>query len=434
MQTSSLLRAAFGAAFVLLALPAMAEIYRAEGMASLEVGRVAARQAAIEDALRQIAITHQGALQGSSEVNNGAVTAESLMVGPVSLPGKTRVISETQRAGMLIVTVEHDTDPPGNTAAPAPNEGGVAAASCQRAALPPGRFLARRLLASYFPLQQPMQAGDLGSMASWFPAELVRRLNQQRDVQALDAGNMSLFPDGKVQEPMQAADTVRDIGNREGVQFVLAGRILDTSVTRREPRPILFDHTNEAEQGMYYTGPMSGLLGFSIKQVPVERRLVVEYWLYDALSGGVLLREQVTREARGNVAVDSMHLFDTGTLAKSDYGRLLDQTLTAIAGKLHDTMQCLPFSSRVVRVEGDRIYLSAGALDGLAVRDRLLLYKPRPNSEVKRLDGSVLGVPEQVVGDLEVEQVQPRLAMARLRSSSQKVQVGDWVRFPLRPN
>lgn len=433
MLTSTLLRAAFGAAFVFLApLPALAEIYRAEGMASLEVGRVAARQAAIEDALRQIAITHQGGLQGSSQAADGAVVAESLMLGPVSLPGKTRVLSETQRAGMLIVSVEHDTDPPLPAAQQAGATGG--GASCQRSALPPGRFLARRIVSTYFSVQQPAQASDLGGIASWFPSQLASKLNQQRDVQALDASQMSLFPQGQVQEPWQAVETVRDIGRRESVQFVLAGRIVDTAVTRKEPRPIAFDQRNDTDQGVYYTGPLSGLLGLSIQPVPVQRRLIVEYWLYDALSGGVLLREQLTREARGNVSVASMHLFDTGTLAGSDYGRLIEQTMGEIAAKVRDTMQCLPFSSRVARVEGDKVYLEAGALDGLALRDRLLLYKPRPASEVRRMDGQVLGVPEQVIGDLEIVQVQPRLAVGRMRNSSLKVEAGDWVRFPVRPN
>ncbi|MFC3624971.1 flagella assembly protein FlgT middle domain-containing protein [Vogesella amnigena] len=433
MLTSTLLRAAFGAAFVFLApLPALAEIYRAEGMASLEVGRVAARQAAIEDALRQIAITHQGGLQGSSQAADGAVVAESLMLGPVSLPGKTRVLSETQRAGMLIVSVEHDTDPPLPAAQQAGATGG--GASCQRSALPPGRFLARRIVSTYFSVQQPAQASDLGGIASWFPSQLASKLNQQRDVQALDASQMSLFPQGQVQEPWQAVETVRDIGRRESVQFVLAGRIVDTAVTRKEPRPIAFDQRNDTDQGVYYTGPLSGLLGLSIQPVPVQRRLVVEYWLYDALSGGVLLREQLTREARGNVSMASMHLFDTGTLASSDYGRLIEQTMGEIAAKVRDTMQCLPFSSRVARVEGDKVYLEAGALDGLALRDRLLLYKPRPASEVRRMDGQVLGVPEQVIGDLEIVQVQPRLAVGRMRNSSLKVEAGDWVRFPVRPN
>lgn len=433
MLTSTLLRAAFGAAFVFLApLPALAEIYRAEGMASLEVGRVAARQAAIEDALRQIAITHQGGLQGSSQAADGAVVAESLMLGPVSLPGKTRVLSETQRAGMLIVSVEHDTDPPLPAAQQAGATGG--GASCQRSALPPGRFLARRIVSTYFSVQQPTQASDLGGIASWFPSQLASKLNQQRDVQALDASQMSLFPQGQVQEPWQAVETVRDIGRRESVQFVLAGRIVDTAVTRKEPRPIAFDQRNDTDQGVYYTGPLSGLLGLSIQPVPVQRRLIVEYWLYDALSGGVLLREQLTREARGNVSMASMHLFDTGTLASSDYGRLIEQTMGEIAAKVRDTMQCLPFSSRVARVEGDKVYLEAGALDGLALRDRLLLYKPRPASEVRRMDGQVLGVPEQVIGDLEIMQVQPRLAVGRMRNSSLKVEAGDWVRFPVRPN
>src|SRR5574343_478062 len=242
MRLPRLMRAACWAAFVLWLPPAAAEVYQAEGIASLEAGVVAAREAAVQDALRQIAITHQGGLVASSNTVAGLQTQESLMLGPLTLAGKTKVLGESRREGLLFVRVEHDTD------------GGEEKQvdPCQRAAMPPGRFLARRIVTTYFQLERPTVASDLGSIATWYPGDLVRLFNQRRETQALYAGGVSIFPGGVMREASAAADTVRDIGKREAAQFVLAGRIIDTSVTRQEPRVGAFGGAYDGCQGRYY--------------------------------------------------------------------------------------------------------------------------------------------------------------------------------------
>jgi len=427
MKTKPFCYAALWAAF-LLAGPAAAEMYRAEGVASLESGLVAARQQAIEDAVRQMAMTHAGTLQATSRLDNGELS-ESSMTGPLTLPGTPRVLQESQRDGLLFVTVEVDTAEPVSVAEAA---GASAAQACARPATPAGRFLTRRLVSTYFEVAQPQDAGDLGNLATWLPSELSRRLNALRDVRALDAGNVSLFPGGKVQEPWQASDAVRDIGRREEVQFVLAGRVLDTGVTRKEPRLGVFGGASGSEAGLYYTGPLAGLFGASTRVVPVERRFAVEYWLYDALTGGVLATATVATTARGAVHDSSLRVFELSRFQQNDYGRSVATLLDGVAGKLANTMHCLPFAARVVRVDGDRVYLGAGTLDGLASADRLIVYKQQPQTEIRRGDGVVLGLPERVIGDVELLQVQPRLAVAVLRNARGKVDVGDWVRFPVR--
>jgi len=425
MRLSTLLRAACWAAFVLWLAPAVrAEVYQAEGVASLEAGRLAAREAAIEDAVRQIAITHRGGMLASTRVVAGLQTQESMLLGPLALPGKTRVLSENQREGLLFVRVEHDTDAPDGQQQPDP---------CQKASMPPGRFLARRIVATYFQLERPQDASDLGSVATWLPGELVWLFNLRRETQALYAGGISIFPGGRMQEASVASETVRELGRREGAQFVLAGRIVDTAVTRSEPRVGLFESGTPHGQGGYYTGPLAGVLGLSLRQVPVARRFELEYWLYDTLSGGILLRDNLRGMAYGDVHPQSVRVFNRDTTLQSEYGQAISRILEEVAAKVSSTVQCLPFATRVARVDGERVYLSAGGLDGLAVRDRLVVYKPRPATEIRRLDGEVLGVPEQQLGDVEIEQVQPRFAVARLRNGKLKVDVGDWVRFPVLP-
>ena len=429
MSIRHLLFAALWAAFF-LPLMARAEVYRAEGVASLELGPVAARQQAIEDAVRQMAMTHAGTVQAWSGVESG-VLSEAMITGPRTLPGVPKVVSESRRDGLLFLMVELDTAAPSAGAGPVATAGNVVSAqACARPFAPPGRLLGRRMVATYFEVGKPQDASDLGNLATWLPSALVQRLNRQRDVRALDAGAVSLFPGGRVQEPWQAGDAVRDIGRREDVQFVLAGRVVDTSVTRKEPRASAFGVGTPGAQGLYYTGPFAGFLGGAVRVVPVARQFEMEYWLYDALSGSVLLNDRVKREARGDVHAESLRTFEAEVFERTDYGREVMGALDGVTVKLAATMHCLPFVARVVRVDGQRIYLSAGVQDGLASDDRLLLYKQQPKTEIRRPDGTVLGMPEQMIGDVTLVQVQPRFSIAEVRNARGKVDVGDWVRFP----
>lgn len=412
--------AALVAAFFMSATVSAA-IYRGEGVASLEMGRVAARQAAIDDAVRWISMTQGGQLRAASISQNGDL-AEALMAGPEMLKGRTKVIAERVQDGLLMVTVELDTA--------APQDGPVNA--CPKPALSGGRALQRAMLVTYFEVPKPQDAGDLGNLATWLPARLAARMAQYREVRGLDASTVSLFPEGRVMDPWQAVPLARELGRREGVQLILAGRVLDSGVTRKEPRMQIFGNSEPNQQGAYYIGPMAGFLGIAARTVPVERRFAVEYWLYDGLSGGVLSRGTVDGVARGSVSQETPRLFDVANLFQTDYGRLIDGQLSEIARRLAAEAACLPFASRVVRVEGDRVYLSAGALDGLAETDRLIVYKQQPSTEIRRGDGEVLGVPERIIGDLELIQVQSRFAIAVMRNSRGKVEVGDWVRFPVR--
>ncbi|MGL6071151.1 flagellar assembly protein T N-terminal domain-containing protein [Craterilacuibacter sp.] len=413
---------------------AMAAVYQAEGMASLGAGREAAREMAIDDALSQIAVSHGGRLLGVSELGSQGL-AESSLLGPKRVPGRMTVISEREGEQLLYVTVSLDTAALSSESAAAQPAAVPASAAatdiCAAGALPPGRFLKRRALSTFFAVNHPQQSSGLGDISHWLPAELARRLSEHANVTGLDGGRYTLFAPGVRDEPLAGLDSARALGLREDVQFVVAGQVVDSQVTAQAPRVSLFGVADSVDASITYNGPFAGFLGASMRVAPVARQFSMDVWLYDGFSGALLARERLSGVARGDVAPSSARSFTPYSLAGSDYGRMISGLLDQAVEHLTANMTCLPFTSRVVRVEGGKVYLGAGAVDGLAVGDRLLVYRQQPDTRIRAASGEVLGVPEVLLGDVSITQVQPRLAIG-IMNGGRLPQTGDLARFPRR--
>lgn len=408
--------AALVAAFVLPLTPAGAAKLLGTGMATLDNGVPAARELAIQDAVRQAALTQGASVQSTEYADNGQL-GDSTRLTAAPLSGKVTVLREYQRDDLYYVEVEVDTD--------------AMRAAPQRCAPSGGRELKRRVVATYFNVEHPADASDMPELATQLPVELARRLPVGGPFLASAAGQVSVLADPRLAEPQAGADTVREIGRREGAQFVIAGRVLDTAVAAKGLRASLFDGDHGGEQGVFYNGPLSGLLGGAVRYRPTVRQFDVEVWVYDALTGGLLANHHLSTSGTGQVAPPAPRPFGSTAFWRSDYGHAVDKLLERAVQQTADTVACIPFTARVARVDaGKRVYLNAGGLAGLAVGDRLLLYKPQPASPL-RSAGSTgeLGIAEALSGTVVLTQVQPGLSIGVVQNARLAVEEGDYLRF-----
>lgn len=428
MTTSRLVRrAALGAAFALLLGPAGAARYTVTGAAPVDAGPVAAREMALRDAEYQAAVFKGAHLQSSQRLDN-AGSSESGRLQPDAGPAPTyRVLREGVRNSLYEVTLEIDDAPLSATAAsrgrtPAPGP------VCNEAGARP---LKRRVIATYFHLLRSAQAPDLPGLGTGVPAELARRLSLRPAFSGLSAATLALVADPQQAEPLEGAETVREIGRREDAQFVVAGRVIDTSVTGRRMRPVWFGSpANGVDPSARYEGPFAGLLGMGVQNQASERQFEIELWIYDAFTGAVLANDRLAETARGEVMPAWPLAFGTQAFWNSDYGRAVSTVMDRAVTRLAETTGCIPFAARVARVEQRRVYLNAGGLDGLEVGDRLLVYKPRPATMIRSAGNTrALGVPETLVGDVELVQVQPKLSIGVVNNARLAVEAGDHVRF-----
>ncbi|QEL54913.1 flagellar assembly protein T N-terminal domain-containing protein [Chromobacterium paludis] len=413
--------AALVAAFVLTA-PASAAVLSAEGVAPLDNGALAARDMAIRDAMRLISIGQGARVESVQVLENGRPAESATLTASGAVQGKVRVVNEYQQGKLYHVKIEVDTD--------GIEAGAPARSRDPSCAMPPGRSLRRKLVTTYFNVDRPAEASDLADLATALPTELARRLARNPLLKVRDANTVSVLADSRIAEPAAGRDIASQLGLRQNVQFVVAGRVLSTSVTENSLRPSFFESNNTSDQSAIYNGPFSGLFGGGAKYRPIQRQFDMEIWVYDGLTGSLLADERVGGLAKGEVVPKLPKPFASAGFWSTDYGRLVDKLMDKAAQRVDDIVSCIPFSARVVRKEGNRVYINAGLLDGMAVGDKLLLYKRSSGQPVRDLiSGADLGMPESLNGDVSLIQVQPNFSIGVMQSNSQPVAEGDYVRF-----
>lgn len=415
-----LLAAALVAAFFFAPLQAAPII--AQGSASLDAGESVAREMAIQDAMHQAALS-QGAQIESGQYMNSGVVSESSSLSAAPLSGKVKVLSEGTKDGLYQVRIQ--VDPVASSPASS------SYSRNQRCSSPKGHALRRRVITAYFTVDRPAEASDLDALGIKLPHELAMRLSRQGgSISARDAGNVTVMPSGYLTDPNLGAAGVRQLAQSTDSQFVVTGRVLSTSVTDRSVRLSLFESNKTSDQGVYYSGPFSALTGGALKYRAVKRQFDMELWVFDGLTGTLLTNQRLSTVAGGDVQPKQPLPFASAEFWESDYGEnvseLLDQAVDSVVG----TLSCIPFSARVLRVDKGRVYLDAGGMDGLQVGDKLMVYRPRIDESLQvPVSARLLGVPESLLGDVSVIQVQPNLSIAVPQGARSAVREGDILRF-----
>jgi hypothetical protein len=95
----------------------------------------------------------------------------------------------------------------------------------------------------------------------------------------------------------------------------------------------------------------------------------VDVTTFDALTGKIL------KELSANNPIQSSR--ETGSFSQEKAKlRAIDLTIADLGGQLSRELDGLDWSCRVVKVEGEELYLNAGKLTGLRVGDRLEVFSP----------------------------------------------------------
>jgi hypothetical protein len=351
-------------------------------------------------------------------MDSGQVS-ESASLSASPLAGNVKVLDEGVRDGLYQVRIQ--LDPVRRDAAPA---------SCAASG---GRNLRRSVVAAYFTVDHPIDASDLDSLGMRLPHELATRMARSGStVSASEADDITVMSDPRQTDPARNSANVRQLAQARDAQFVVTGRVISTAVTDRAVRMAWFESALTSQQGEFYNGPFSAVTGGALKYRAVARQFDMELWVYDGLTGAVLLNQRMTTQADGDVQPATPPQFASDDFWRSDYGRALSPLLDQAAERVVSTVSCLPFSTRVARVNADgrQVYLAAGGMDGLQVGDKLLIFRQLQSDAVQLpSSGRLLGIPESLIGDVSVIQVQPDLSVAVVQSVRGRVMEGDLVRF-----
>jgi hypothetical protein len=94
-----------------------------------------------------------------------------------------------------------------------------------------------------------------------------------------------------------------------------------------------------------------------------------------------------------------------------------------------DFLNRVPFTARVVKAQGNKIYFDVGSMANVTVGDVLMAYRVSAEALQGSTPNMHLGFAESPLASLVVKKVQPLFAVGELETDKLALKAGDVVRF-----
>lgn len=351
-----------------------------------------ARQAAIKSASQQASLQASAYVSSTQSINQGVLSIDNMQVSSLGMISNIEVLDEKIQGRMLWLKIRADVDFEEGCA------GGVA-----------GHGYQKSVAITAFPLLYPAQAnlGDLINIQTEFSSLLSNLLNQNSNLRALNAGQLSVHETAQTAPSRQlsagALTTVLDHTRQLDVQYIVSGVIRDVSMhdpaTTAVQRNILIDFYNRMDY----------------RSKRHLRTLALDLYVHDGFSGALLFNKQYLTAGRWNLSPETRTGFASAAFWQQDYGLQSQKLLQQISNDLSDKLRCMPFSAKITRSDGQHIWFNAGALSGINAGDKLTVYRKSSfftddmRSHVQLINTR---------NTLTVTEVQPMFAIGRLAIDS----------------
>ena len=357
------------------------------GSAPIRNGDVGqAREMAFRRALAQAAESESATVNSHSVVRPGLVS-ESTQLRASACTGSSQLIKETVTDNELTVTLAVSVLAPG--ACP-----GV----CQ------SNYVNKVVITDFrFEFPEQLYGSERENLKYKTAGEVARSIRKGKRLLAeIDAMNFPyVSPDLAPEPSMRKAETetpfVKIARSHRG-QYVLSGVYRDIGVH--------IDRWN--------------------RQI---RRIEVEAFLHDGANGALLDRGTFVSEATGVVVLSDAAVLGSPGFYQSDFGKVWGDVLDKIARWTEGRVTCLPFMARVIKTEGDLVYIDAGAESGLTAGDTLNLHAWR-KSDVRNIENTHLGVEKDFRTSASLKSIYPQFSVLQIvqkLNPPNSVSVGDLV-------
>lgn len=340
------------------------------GIATIHGGDLdAARAAAREAAIRDVALQRDVRVSSEETVLNGRITDSQLTVSSRAQISHVEVVDERRVGNALRVTVRAQVSD---------REG-----SCQAG---DASSLRKRVAVTGFTLQQPEQArlGGLDDAGQMLPQWLQSGLQAQGNLQVLKASGTQLYPDvmnaPTSQQFNNRLTNVIDVSRELGAQFVVAGVIRDIGV----------------EDPSAWNTSVLHSIGRGLGASNTERRFIADMMIFDGFSGSPVYQKRFQTRGRWDAGRGQSSGFASAGFLETPYGQAVADLVTQMRNDIQGALACQPFMTRITRVEGTKVTLASGATAGLRPGDTLALYRSYSHFD------SPDATPELLEADIEV--------------------------------
>lgn len=373
----------------------------AEGQAAMtKNSKLLARRLALQDAIRHAAMQSGAIVKSQTRLNQGSVMFDTFSMRVSAAVNHSQILEEWQENNIYHVRANITLSN---------------MATCQ----PQYR---KRLIATGFPLVHPEQlsSSETQDLASGIPREIMHQLVESQDFIGFNHTHTSLYA-----QPDLAPNLGEDwpytyskamqIANDEGGQLVLSGVIRDLKLDL--PNDVLGNNWMALAKSL-------------ARSLSAKRSVGVDIYVHDGFTGALLTQYRYTDELSGDVWIPSDNTVGSIGFKKTLLGTKISQIIEVASADLRQTLSCYPFTTRIIKVDGNKIFIDAGAQENLNIGDQLVVYAQ--TSEELHLEGNhqFVGRDNQAMGVLTLREIRPRYAIGELEvpAIDLGIQEGDWVK------
>lgn len=342
----------FGCLVSVFSLSSQANWVEVTGRSVISEDYSAARQQAVDDAVRQALLSQGVEVSSRTSVREGMYVDDTVALQARGVISQLQIVSEQQLAGELRLTIRAQVQPQGG---------------CRTSINRHKHAVAFSLFSRFHP--QQANIGALHDVDRQLPLTLGRMgYEKAMFLGQFEPVNLEASQSVGWGQGVQSLSEIRHLAESKKVQFVATGTVLDMGMQRY----FQYAHANSLSKGVdrfqLWTGMKQG-------DDPDQRRFAFQLRVYDAVNGHVVLDKTYSTSARWDFSSHQRVGFASTTFWRSRYGtqvtQLLDQATNDIGAKL----QCQPVMTPVKLVNDENsVYLDVGVNHGIQVGDVLQAF------------------------------------------------------------
>ncbi len=271
----------------------------------------------------------------------------------------------------------------------------------------------KRIVATAFPSVQSGQisGNETQDLYSGIPREMMNILMEsghfigRNETHTVLYSRPDMAPEIFSQNAYQDSVLVQ-MARQHGAQFILSGVIRDFEVESTE----------------YIRGAgIFAQVKSAMRDFVARRGITIDVYVHDGLTGSLLFQHRYTDTVIGDVWIPGGYTVGSERFKATPAGHKVSGIITNASEDIAHLFACYPFSSRVLKVENNRIYFAAGSQDKLKKGDSLVVYALDGQSEIQE---------QRMVGVIVIENVQANFSVGymELTSDARKIKAGDLVK------
>lgn len=269
------------------------------------------------------------------------------------------------------------------------------------------RFFKKKILATAFVVSKLGQVTDVDNIEQGFPKELLRKLELSHKFLIRRSTNLLSF---STQTENPSLRLVKQVAAENDSQFVISGEIRNAGI-----------RTESKYWGMWKTD---------------KRHIEIELAVYDGLSGALLAKHTVFKQAEDKATVGLDKPFGSAVFYATSYGKAINELLDESAQLIAKDLESHAVLAKILKIANGQIVIDAGKSSEILAGDLATVEVANNELPTMSLNSSPskpleYGLVRTNIGKIAIIQAQTLFSVGELSAEvkPEDVKVGDFVRF-----